>query len=219
VSVEVPDTIKTPEGVEYRPNLLAVTSFDGSLATTYKRVITNVVCDNTMAAGLSESGQLYKRKHTRNSAGTLQIAEAREALAIVHTMSEDFEAEVKALTQWEITDKEWFTFLEKHVPDTDPKTGKAKEKAALTKVINQRDQLTGMYRNDMRVAPWAGTAWGVLQAVNTYVHHESTFKGGNRVERNMDRMVSSSKTESVFALDSGVIQTLATVTGKELVMA
>src|SRR4051812_32600338 len=52
VSVEVPDTITTPEGVAFRPNLLACTSHDGSLATTYKRVVTNVVCDNTMAAGL-----------------------------------------------------------------------------------------------------------------------------------------------------------------------
>jgi len=45
VSVEVPDNITTPEGVVFRPNLLACTSHDGSLATTYKRVVTNVVCD------------------------------------------------------------------------------------------------------------------------------------------------------------------------------
>src|SRR5690349_13859351 len=44
VSVEVPDNIDTPEGVSFRPNLLAVTSHDGSLATTYKRVVTITVC-------------------------------------------------------------------------------------------------------------------------------------------------------------------------------
>lgn len=35
VSVEVPETITTPEGVAFRPHLLACTSHDGSLATTY----------------------------------------------------------------------------------------------------------------------------------------------------------------------------------------
>src|SRR5688572_29894447 len=50
VSVEVPETISTPEGVEFRPNLLACTSFDGSLATTYKRAVGIVVCDNTLSA-------------------------------------------------------------------------------------------------------------------------------------------------------------------------
>src|SRR5688500_10428490 len=40
VSYEVPDTISTPEGVSFRPQLLATTSFDGSIATTYKRCTT-----------------------------------------------------------------------------------------------------------------------------------------------------------------------------------
>ena len=36
VEVSVPDNITTPEGVVFRPNPLATTSFDGSLATSYK---------------------------------------------------------------------------------------------------------------------------------------------------------------------------------------
>ena len=88
VSVETPDTITTPEGVAYRPNLLAVASFDGSLATTYKPVVTNVVCDNTMAAGLREAGPQFKVKSTRNSMG--RLSDAREALGIVHTIADDF---------------------------------------------------------------------------------------------------------------------------------
>ncbi len=40
VEVSVPENITTPEGVEFRPNLLTTTSFDGSIATTFKRTIT-----------------------------------------------------------------------------------------------------------------------------------------------------------------------------------
>jgi len=64
VSVEVPENITTPEGVTFRPNLLACTSHDGSLSTTCQRVVTNVVCDNTMSAALGESGQRLKVRHS-----------------------------------------------------------------------------------------------------------------------------------------------------------
>ena len=67
VEVSVPESITTPEGVEFRPNLLATTSFDGSIATTFKRTVTDVVCDNTREAALAEKGQAYKVKHSRNS--------------------------------------------------------------------------------------------------------------------------------------------------------
>ena len=79
VEVSMPETITTPEGVAFRPNLLATTSFDGSIATTYKRTVTDTVCDNTRELALSESGQEFKIKHSRNS--RLQLAPARQALA------------------------------------------------------------------------------------------------------------------------------------------
>lgn len=40
-----------------------------------------------------------------------------------------------------------------------------------------------------RVEPWAGTAYGVIQAVNTFEHHERTVRGAERAERNMLRTV------------------------------
>ena len=117
VSVEVPETITTPEGVAFRPNLLAVASFDGSLATTYKRVVTNVVCDNTMNAGLREQGQQFKVKSTRHSMG--RLADAREALGIVHTIADDVAAEVKELCAQDFTDRQ-FEKLIKSVTPYDP---------------------------------------------------------------------------------------------------
>ena len=68
VEVSVPETITTPVGFDFRPNLLATTSFDGSIATTFKRTVTATVCDNTRDLALSEKGQEYKVKHTRYSA-------------------------------------------------------------------------------------------------------------------------------------------------------
>lgn len=67
VEVSVPESITTPEGVTFRPNLLATTSFDGSIATTFKRTVTATVCDNTRDLALAEQGQQYKVKHSRYS--------------------------------------------------------------------------------------------------------------------------------------------------------
>jgi hypothetical protein len=54
----------------------------------------------------------------------------------------------------------------------------------------KRATLERPYASDTRVAPWAGTAQGVLQAVNTYEHPEGTVRGSTRAERNMLRTIS-----------------------------
>ena len=47
----------------------------------------------------------------------------------------------------------------------------------------KRDTLSTLYRADPRISPWAGTAHGVLQAVNTYDQHNGVIRG-DRAERN-----------------------------------
>jgi phage/plasmid-like protein (TIGR03299 family) len=199
VSVEVPENITTPEGVEFRPNLLATTSFDGTIATTYKRCITNVVCDNTMAAGLGEAGQSYKLKHTKYSA--MKLLEARDAVAIIHSVADDFAAEVKALCETTVTDKQFSAFLDSLVPVPED------EGRGRTMAENKRDELKSLYANDTRVSPWAGTAYGVLQMVNTFTHHGGIVRGASRQERNMLRAING----GVDKLDKSTIETLTAV--------
>jgi phage/plasmid-like protein (TIGR03299 family) len=199
VSVEVPDTITTPEGVAFRPNLLACTSHDGSLATTYKRVVTNTVCDNTMSAALREKGQQVKVRHSRNSAG--RLGEVRDALAIVHTIAEDFAAQVAELTALTVTDRQWAAFLDAHAPVPSVPS------RSRTMAESRRASLTRLWDHDARVSPWRGTGWGVVQAVNTYTHHEQTVRGMDRAERNMLRAVEG----GADALDAGTVATLRRV--------
>jgi phage/plasmid-like protein (TIGR03299 family) len=202
VSVEVPDNITTSEGVEFRPHLFGATSFDGSLATTFKRAVTNIVCDNTMAAGLAEAGQQIKIKHSKYS--KLRLAEARDALNIVYEIADDFAAQVSRLCRTEISDREWNAFLDAHAP-LPTETGRAR-----TLAEHKRDTLTRLWNNDTRVTPWRGTVWGVVQAVNTYTHHEQTVRGAVRAERNMLRAI----TGGVDELDQATLHTLATVRGQ-----
>jgi phage/plasmid-like protein (TIGR03299 family) len=203
VSVEVPESITTPEGVTFRPNLLAATSFDGSLATTFKRVMTNVVCDNTMSAALREGGEQYRVKHTRHS--KLRLADAREALGIVHSIADDFAAQVAELSAIKVNRLQFRQFIDAVAPTVDedgqPLTGRA-----ATLATTKRDQLSTLWTRDDRVAPWAGTAYGVVQLMNTWEHWNKTVRGtdGGRAERNMLRAVEG----GVDALDYATLTIL-----------
>lgn len=182
VSCEMPENITTPEGVVFRPNLMSTTSFDGSIATTFKRIITDVVCDNTREQAMKEKGQQYKIKHTKYS--TLKLHDAREALAIVFEMADDFKAEVAELTSWKVTDHQFEMLLNNIVPMPEEKG------RAMTIATNKRSEIITLYRHDERAAPWKGTAWGVLQAFNTWNHHYMSVKGTTpRVVRNMENVL------------------------------
>lgn len=185
VQAEMPESVTTPEGVEGRPFITAATSLDGSLSSTYLTGTQLVVCDNTLSAALGEKGTgRVKVKHSRNSLG--KLGEVRDALGIVYQTAEDFMAEVAELCAVEVTDKQWDEFLAAHLGD---KPDPAKSVRSANSYDRHREGLVNLYRHDNRVAPWAGTAFGVVQAVNTYEQHVKNVKGAGRAERNMDKMV------------------------------
>ena len=204
VEVSVPETIHDGKtGFSYRPNLLAATSLDGSLSTTYTRTVTATVCDNTMAAALSEGrDQRVKIKHSRHSG--LRIDEAREALSLVTEVVEDFTAALHTLTEQTVTDRQWFAFLDEWQKEA--RGGKDVPVAGrgLTLHENQREALNSMYFHDSRVSDWKGTAFGVVQAINTWQQHEAPVKGASRQDRNAEAAVRG----KFEALDNGTVAIL-----------
>lgn len=179
VQVEMEDTLSNPEGVDFRPFLTAYTSFDGSFATTYKTGVTRVVCDNTLSAAVSATtDQMVKYRHSSNSLN--RVHEAREALGVLETVSDEFNAEVAALCAQSVSDQQWGEFLELEVPTPD-----GQSKAGHTRATERRELLTALYRNDPRVSEYTGSAFGVYQTMNTYRLHESPVQQRTeRAERN-----------------------------------
>lgn len=184
VQVEMEETLSV-QGVDFRPFLTAATSMDGSLASTYQTGAQVVVCDNTLSAALGEKTNRVKVRHSRHSMGRVQ--EIREALNILHDVADDFTAQVNALTDREISDTQWKTFVEEYAGLAEAL--KKESRHSLTQAENKVNTLTMLWNSDERVKPWAGTAYGVIQAVNTYAHHEGIVRGKSRAERNMENMV------------------------------
>ena len=181
VTIEIPDTIEILEGFGVRPHLLASTSHNGQYATAYKTVATFVVCDNTHEIALREKTPEYRVRHSKHSKRRLQSA--REALQIVHRMTDDIRALVNELSELKVSNGEWNRLLDELSPIPEL-TKEPDNKTVVEKAKTKQAELRNLYDSDKRVAPWKGSGLGVLQAFNTHRQHVAG-KDGGRYERNM----------------------------------
>ena len=177
VQIEQPESIEVLEGFKIRPTLLATTSHNGSIATTYKKVTTFVVCDNTYAVALGEDGEKFGIRHSRFS--QLRIQNARDALGFVHRMGDDMTKHIRELSRITVSDMQFERILNTLAP-----VPVSDSKMSISRADNKREKIMELYRTDQRVAQWKGTGLAVMQAFNTYNQHEAGTDR-NRVERNM----------------------------------
>jgi len=181
VTIEVPDTIEILEGFGVRPHLLASTSHNGKYATAYKTVATFVVCDNTHEIALREKTPEYKVRHSKYS--KLRLQSARDALQIVHRMTDDIRALVTELSELKVSNNQWNRLLDELAPIPEP-IEKPDNRKLVEKAKTKQAELRHLYDSDDRVAPWKGSGLGVLQAFNTHRQHVAGNDRG-RDERNM----------------------------------
>lgn len=189
IQYEHPETIThEATGERFRPWLGFSTSLDGSMATIVKPGVTRWVCENTVSIGLQETGG-YRVKHTSKSVHDL--VKARDALGIMLGTEKAYVAELEELTSREVSAKQFGKFVELAVEITPGMT-----KNALTIAEKKRSEYASLWTSDSRVAPWTGTAWGVLQVGNTWDSHYRTVRSATRDERNLANAYSGSTAES-----------------------
>lgn len=208
LSVEMPENIVTPEGVTFRPFILAATSLDGSISSTYGRAITNTVCDNTMSVAMREhGGQRMRVRSTRKS--QLRLNDVREALGIVYSTADAFSAQVAELSALKVTDRDFERIVDEFapLPRVDTTLEKPRSTRGLTMAERKRDMLWNMWETDERVTPWSGTAYGAWQALNTYGQHEGIVRGTSRQERNMLNTVNG----SIESADTDTVRRIMTL--------
>lgn len=213
VEISIPDSIETPEGVTFRPNLLSGTSYDSSLASFRKRTIGLVVCDNTLHAACRESGEEIRIKHTSGS--RIRIGEARQALNLIFKQADEFSAKIHALCAETVTEQQWQDVLSALFPYPE-KASVAKPGRSWTRVDNKHAKLDQLYHFDPRCAPWQSTAFGVLQTCNTWKLHEATIHnttGGGRFERNQLNVINGRLAD----FDTSVLTVLGNVLDKDLI--
>lgn len=205
------DEIELREGVRAYPNLLGTSSLDSRIKNIWKMAMTLSVCDNTWNIAVGENAPTYSFKRTRN--GDIQVPTAREALGMVERTVDATDLALQALLDDAVPFDRWKRFLDARYPIPArrdmgwTKAGKPREDTIYNNAVKRQQILTGLWRDDYRVAPWAGTAFGVLQADDVfrrYFDRNTEVKLGSdtdavveRIERNhMDLMTSTIDTET-----------------------
>jgi phage/plasmid-like protein (TIGR03299 family) len=214
VQVET-DALEHQSGVTIRPHALISTSHDQSYATSARENATNVCCDNSHRRALGEDVPVWRMRHTSGSQlNDAQITKARQALGLMIEREADaWQIELDLLTRQPVTGHEYEAFVNLVAPLVDDK-GATLEGRSRTMALGKQDELHQLWRRDQRVAPWSGTAWGVVQAFNTWSTHVQTARGTTRLERQMLRALDgdTGDREALRVLDTvkhGAISDLA----------
>lgn len=160
-----------------RPYLLAATSYDGTMSTTFKFTAIRVVCNNTitMAAGRSEQGQTEKDKVDGPVVQCVRVPHSdrpdferiRQDLGIVLTAWDRFLVEARMLADTKVNEEFSVAFLKALLP-----TPKDEQKAVEETRAFQRLMAIVKGEEPSATLPEArGTAWGLLNDVTWYVDH------------------------------------------------
>lgn len=167
-----------------RPYLLAATSYDGTLSTTFKFTAIRVVCDNTitMAAGgrasMVNGGQTESDKTEGEVVTCVRVPHSakpdfeaiRRQLGIVLSAWDRFIVEARLLASTPVDETFCVEFLKRILPQPqkDGKPAPVEDGRTFKRLM---DIVTG--RAPSATLPEAnGTAWGLLNAITWYVDHE-----------------------------------------------
>jgi phage/plasmid-like protein (TIGR03299 family) len=172
VTIERPEVATGPAGIKFSPFITFSTSLDGSLSTQINQNTQLPICDNTMNMA---RGQGVAFKHTSNSAS--RLGTYREVTMALLQGETDFRAILESLVTEEVSNKQFSKFLDKLVPVSDED-----KPAKRTRSERKRQEITQLYRKDSRVTEWTGTAFGVVQAVNTWNQHMSQLRNTSGIE-------------------------------------
>jgi phage/plasmid-like protein (TIGR03299 family) len=151
-----------------RPYILAATSYDGTMASTFRFTSVRVVCNNTLRMAVSEASKkdgavvdCVKVNHYEH----LDIDEVRRKLGIVHDAWDKFLVNARLLAAAKVDRSFAKDFLAKVLPH--PNNKPIEETRSFKKIL-------ALFDGDepMATTPEAkGTAWGLLNSVTWYVDH------------------------------------------------
>lgn len=165
-------------GDKHQTYLMGATSHDGSLAQTLKLVDTRVVCANTLAVAIRESGMAIRIKHTTNAKARMDAAV--KVMANVMDAATGIKAKMERLASHKLTRESVQHVLDRLFPPS------ADEKANQTRRNNTLVEVLGLYdNNDKSAFPSVkGTGYNLFNAITEYADHFRTARGnGSKPEQ------------------------------------
>jgi phage/plasmid-like protein (TIGR03299 family) len=183
------------EGDTHIPYLVMASSHDGSMATRALLTPVRVVCMNTLRLAVGSAHRSFTIRHTKSA--PTRIEEARRTLGLSFEYYDKFEDEVRTLMAQGVTDKQFDDLIDAVWPvDLENLKGN-------TRVEKKRDEVKSIVLHDATVSPYRGTAWGALNAFNTWEQWHSPVR----------RTKNTSTTESVVRMERQALSVLRDSSG------
>ena len=186
VQVNAPETLQVG-GDTLLPFVTASTSLDGSQSTRFTLGAQRAVCDNTLDMSFMFASGTYSLRHTRHSLAAFNPETVADTIGVLADVSASLDLRVDMFLDTTVSEAQWAAIaadLAGIDPDMEPGRGRS---IAETK----ESALWEAWNADMD-AQYAGTAWGALQAVNTYWNHSRPLRnmsGTSRYERNYEALI------------------------------
>lgn len=171
-------------GDVHRSFLLMCSGHDGKMSLMYRPTDVRVVCSNTLQAALGTgAADGFRIKHTRSWKERLEAA--REGFLVAQAQSVSFQETMRVLAAKQLTNDQATEILGQLIPAPEGKRVKRAE-LAQGEVLRLMEEGMGTQLNGIR-----GTAYGFLNAITEYTHHQRTYKdtsknraGGNTPDEN-----------------------------------
>lgn len=161
----------TVAGEQHTSRVLMVTSFDGSLATRNKMVVTRVVCQNTLAVGLGERTPNITTRHSTK----FDAARVGRELSKLAQSTERFKAIGDAMATVHLDSNAMLSFFRQCLEIAESE----KLEDISTRKQNQLAALASAHDRSVAEGAERFTAWSGLQAVTRYADHERSTRGGD----------------------------------------
>lgn len=187
VKMERPINLGGSDKIE--PYLLFLWSHDGTSAVRIIPTPIRVVCANTLRMALSKATNAWSCAHTMSLPA--RARDAAETMRLGNAFYDEFEQEVRELIDLTVTEMQFEDILIDLVPDPATKQGEKPSERKLNNALEKRGEIRNLYHNDIRVNPFVGTGWGVVQAFSTHDLWFGSVHGGEakRLERQANRIL------------------------------
>lgn len=176
ITMKLPGHIKIG-GVDRIDNYLAaMTSHDGSLATTLMVTPVRIVCQNTMNAAYGNHKTAFRIRHTSGAQRAI-VSEAREALEFSFDYLDEFQAEADKMINSTMTLNTFEQIITKEfgAPEDAPQP-------TVTRSENKLDEMLELFADANTHEGVRDTVWAGYNALVEWQDHFSPVRGGDMAD-------------------------------------
>jgi phage/plasmid-like protein (TIGR03299 family) len=198
-------------GLDFLPYVMFHSSLDGSLANTWVPGSQIAQCDNQFA-GMRKNAKdrIVRFKRSRFSLSDERIRDLRGALAVIELEAQATTDFIHTAVEVPLSRSQWIKVLDIKVP-----LPPAENKAGYTRAQHLRQEIDALYQLSPMVEPWTGTAFGAVQAFNTYNNRNKPARGALKIERVFEQVLRGTLAEQ----DTNTVSALNRVLDRPLVFA